>query len=299
MGADLRSQHQQSRLGRLAPGGLLAAAVGVALAATPARTLAQPQTASESPNQTQVAETAVTAPAYDPLEPANRGIYGFSMGLDHALVGPIAHGYMAVTPKPLRNRVSAFVYNLGEPGTAINDSLQGHPRRATRAAGRFLINSTVGLLGLFDVASHAGIAAHDADFGQTLGRYGFQPGPYLYVPIIGPLDMRDGVGRVVDIVTDPVSLFTGGLSTPFGATHTGLSALDTRVQTDGAFRALEDATDPYATARSAYTQHRVFVVHQATGEVSDLPDFDTPAAGPPSASSPVASSPPTKPTEPR
>jgi phospholipid-binding lipoprotein MlaA len=275
MGAELRSQHSVSR--RRSPAWLLLAALGAV--AAPAAARAQPQ----------VAEAAVNARPYDPLEKANRGVYGFSMGLDHALLGPIAHGYMAVTPKPLRDRVSAFVYNLGEPGTAINDGLQGHPRRATRAAGRFVLNSTVGLLGLFDVAAQAGIAAHDADFGQTLGRYGLKPGPYLYVPVIGPLDLRDGVGRVVDTVTDPVSLFTGGLSTPFGATRTGLSALDTRVQTDPAFRALEDATDPYATARSAYTQHRVFVVQQATGEVSDLPDFDTPPAGPTPASPPEPS----------
>ncbi|HET6969634.1 MAG TPA: VacJ family lipoprotein [Phenylobacterium sp.] len=270
----MRSQHLQSRRGRRALGGLLAA-VGLALAAAPGGALAQTAGA-----QTQVDEASVTARPYDPLEKANRGVYGFSMGLDHAVVGPIAHGYMAVAPKPVRNRVSAFIYNLGEPGTVINDGLQGHPRRAGRAAGRFLLNSTVGVLGLFDVASRAGIAAHDADFGQTLGRYGFEPGPYLYIPIIGPLDLRDGVGRVVDIVTDPVSLFTGGITTPFGATRTSLSAVDTRVQTDGAFRALEDATDPYATARSAYTQHRVFVVHQATGEVSDLPDFDAPPPSP-------------------
>jgi phospholipid-binding lipoprotein MlaA len=200
-------------------------------------------------------------------------------------------------PQAFRNRVSAFVYNLSEPGTVVNDVLQGHPRRAARATGRFAINSTVGLAGLFDVAAQSGIPAHDADFGQTLGRYGVHAGPYLYVPIVGPLDLRDGVGRIVDTVTDPVSLFTGGLTTPFGASRTGLNALDTRVQTDGAFRALEDATDPYATARSAYTQHRVFVVHQATGEVSDLPDFDAPAASAPSTAAPASASPPTKPTE--
>ncbi len=263
---------------------LLAAALAAACA--PAAAMAQ----------TQLAEASVNGRPYDPLERANRGVYGFSMGLDHAVLSPIAHGYMAAAPKPLRNRVSAFVYNRSEPGTVINDGLQGHPRRATRAAGRFVLNSTVGLLGLFDVAARAGIPAHDADFGQTLGRYGFQAGPYLYVPVIGPLDLRDGLGRVVDTVTDPVSLFTGGIGTAFGATRTGLNALDTRVQTDGAFRALEDATDPYATARSAYTQHRVFVVQQATGEVSDLPDFDAPpAAGTPSNPPPPSSPEPSHP----
>lgn len=233
---------------------------------------------------TQVAEASVTGQAaHDPFEGANRGLFAFSMGLDHAILAPIAHGYMAA-PQSFRNRVSAFVYNLGEPGTAINDGLQLHPRRAARAVGRFAINSTVGLFGLFDVAAQSGIPAHDADFGQTLGRYGVGAGPYLYVPVIGPLDVRDGLGRIVDVVTDPVGLATGGISTTPGASRTGLNALEARVQSDPAFRALEDATDPYATARSAYTQHRVFVVRQATGEPDEaLPDFDAPPAAAPAA----------------
>jgi phospholipid-binding lipoprotein MlaA len=220
-------------------------------------------------------EAGQTATPYDPWQGFNRHVFSFSMGLDRYLLAPITHGYMRVTPEPIRNRVSAVVYNLGEPGTALNDVAQGHPKRAGVTTSRFVINSTVGLLGLFDVAAGMGLPSHDADFGQTLGRYGAQAGPYFYVPIIGPLDMRDGFGRVVDFFTDPVSLFTGGITTPFGATRTGLTAIDTRALGDPAYKALEDATDPYATARSAFTQHRAFVVQRASGKVVELPDFDT------------------------
>jgi phospholipid-binding lipoprotein MlaA len=220
-----------------------------------------------------------TQPVYDPFGPANRGSFKFSLALDRALIGPIAHGYMAVTPRFFQARVSAVIYNLGEPGTTLNDVLQVRPGRAARSGGRFVINSTLGLLGLFDVASGMGVAAHDADFGQTLGRYGLQAGPYLYVPVLGPMDVRDGFGRVVDFLTDPVSIAAGGnYKTTFNATRLGVTLLDTRVRTDGAFLALDDATDPYASARSAYTQHREAFVSETTGQVQALPDFDTPGS---------------------
>jgi phospholipid-binding lipoprotein MlaA len=221
-----------------------------------------------------------TQPVNDPFQGFNRASFGFSMGLDKVLIGPITHGYMAVTPSVIRNRVSAVVYNIGEPSTVINDVLQGHPRKAGRATSRFVINSTVGLLGLFDVAGKMGIPSHDGDFGQTLGRYKVQPGPYIYVPVVGPLQMREAVGRAFDFVTDPVSIIGGGYKTTFGATRLAVTTLDTRALGDGAFRALDDATDPYVTVRSAYGQHRAALVREATGEVQALPDFDTPPAAP-------------------
>jgi phospholipid-binding lipoprotein MlaA len=213
---------------------------------------------------------------YDPWQRFNRGTFALSMGLDRRLVAPVAHGYMRVVPSPIRDRVSAVVYNLGEPGTAINDLAQGHGKRAVRASSRFVLNSTIGVLGLFDVAAGMGLAPHDADFGQTLGRYGAQPGPYFYLPVMGPLNIRDGVGRVVDSLTDPVSLVAGGLTTDFGAARLGVTTVDARANADPAFRALDDATDPYATVRSAYAQHRAAFVRSSTGEVETLPDFGPP-----------------------
>lgn len=221
------------------------------------------------------------APAqYDPWQGLNRRIFAFNMGLDRLVLGPVTHAYIRVAPLPIRRRIGAVVYNLGEPRTALNDAVQGHGRRAATSASRFVVNSTIGLLGLFDVGADFGLAAHSADFGQTLGRYGTRPGPYLYVPLVGPLDLRDGFGRIVDLLTDPVSLLAGGMTTTFGATRTGVSQLDRRANGDGAIRALDDATDPYVTTRSAYTQNRAFMVQSASGKAATLPDFDATPAKP-------------------
>lgn len=230
---------------------------------TPIPLVAAPDAASD------LAQTS-----YDPLEGFNRGTYAFSMGLDRAVFRPVTHGYMAVAPTPIRHRVSAFVYNLGEPSTFLNDVLQGKPKRAGRSSARFAINSTIGVLGLFDVASGMGIRSHDADFGQTFGRYGVKPGPYLYVPILGPSNFRDGVGRVFDFFTDPIGLAGQGWTSPFGITRLVAQTIDTRANADLAFRALDQAVDPYATARSAYGQHREALIRESTGAVQDLPDFD-------------------------
>lgn len=220
------------------------------------------------------AATDLAQNAYDPLEGFNRGSYAFSMGLDRAVFRPVTHGYMAVAPTSVRHRVSAFVYNLGEPSTFVNDVLQGKPKRAGRTTARFAINSTVGLLGLFDVASGMGIRSHDADFGQTFGRYGVKPGPYLYVPVLGPSNFRDGVGRVFDFFTDPIGLAGQGWTSTFGATRLVTQTIDTRANADLAFRALDQAADPYATARSAYGQYREALIRESTGATQELPDFD-------------------------
>lgn len=245
---------------RFAAAGLVVAASLLAFAPT---ALAQDQTPPS---------TAVD----DPLEGFNRGSFKFSMGLDKAVIGPIAHGYMAVTPKVVRNRVSSAVYNLGEPNTVMNHLLQGKPKRAVRSTTRFAVNSTVGVLGLFDVAAKMGLPPRGADFGQTFGVWGAKPGAFLYVPVMGPLNVRDGIGRALDFVTDPVSLYVGGLESDFGKVRAGVTVVDIRAQADPAFDALKDAADPYVTARSAYTQYREAFVREATGEAEQLPDFDTP-----------------------
>ena len=282
----------------------LVVAGGLAAAAPPAFA----QTAAEAPPV--VAAPAATAAvdqaqtAYDPLQGFNRGVFKFSMGLDRATLRPIAHGYMAVTPNPVRHRVSSVVYNLGEPSTTLNDILQGKPKRAGRSSARFLINSTVGVLGLWDVAAKMNLPSHDADFGQTFGRYGVKPGPYLYVPIVGPSNFRDGVGRVFDFFTDPVGIVGGGWTTTFGATRLVTQTVDTRARADTAFRALDDSVDPYVAARSAFGQYREAFVREATGEVQALPDFDDTSSDPaaatpqPPAEAPAQTTPEPTPTSP-
>jgi phospholipid-binding lipoprotein MlaA len=254
-----------------------ALAVLVAGGASAIGSSAHAQTAAETPIPLVAAPDAATdmaQTAYDPLEGVNRGSYAFSMGLDRAVFRPVAHGYMAVAPRSVRHRVSSVVYNLGEPSTVLNDVLQGKPKRAGKTSARFVINSTVGVLGLFDVAAGMGIPSHDADFGQTFGRYGVKPGPYLYVPVLGPLNFRDGVGRVFDFFTDPVGIAGGGWTTTFGASRLVAQTIDTRANADLAFRALDQAVDPYVTARSAYGQHREALIRESTGAVQELPDFD-------------------------
>lgn len=282
-------------LGLIVAGGLLASAPTAmaqavpepAEVATPEAAAAPPQDAAPTVDAPAVQDQG--PPAYDPLQGFNRASFGLSMGVDRVLLRPIAHGYMAVTPKPVRNRVSSVVYNLGEPSTALNDVLQGHPKRFGVTTSRFLINSTIGILGLFDVAAGMGLPSHDADFGQTFGRYGVKPGPYLYVPVVGPSSFREGLGRVLDFVTDPVGIVGGGYTTTFGATRLGVQTVDTRANADSAFRALDDSVDPYVTARSAYGQYREALVREATGEVQALPDFDDLSAEP--AAAPTATTP--------
>ncbi|MES2723133.1 MAG: VacJ family lipoprotein [Pseudomonadota bacterium] len=221
--------------------------------------------------------TATPGPQKDPWRRFNRGSYAFNGFLDRALIGPIARAYMKITPSPVRRGLARVVDNLREPSTVINAGLQGRPKRAVTAGARFVINSTVGVLGVFDVASRAGLERSRADFGQTLGRYGVDAGPYLYLPLVGPLTLRDGVGQVMDALTDPISLATGGLGSDFGAGRLGVTALDYRSSADATLEAIaQDATDPYATIQSAYLQNRESVVREATGAAEILPDFDTP-----------------------
>jgi phospholipid-binding lipoprotein MlaA len=227
--------------------------------------------------------TAAPAATPDPWEHPNRHLYRFNQGLDRGLIAPVVHVYMRVTPGQLRNGISNALDNLDQPRVVANDLLQGHPAMAGRATGGFVINSTVGLLGLFDVAGRWGIERHTSDFGQTLGRYGVGPGPYIFAPVAGPSDLRDGFGRLVDAVADPASLVLGGVTSTFGATRLGAIVVETRAEVDGALKGLDrDTIDPYAALRSAYLQQRTAVVQGSRGEEVDLPDIDAPPAGGPS-----------------
>lgn len=244
----------------LAPGARASEAVAASAAPAP-----------EAPGQ---------ASAYDPWEKFNRGSFAFNMGLDHVIIAPVTHTYMHATPIFVRRRVGSVLDNFGEPTNVINHLAQGHAGRALETMTRFIVNSTIGLGGLFDVAGKTGLPAQSADFGQTLGRWGAEPGPYLFLPIIGPSNLRDGLGRVVDSVADPVSRVGGGVTTAFGASRTGGIAVDRRASADPALQALDDATDPYATTRSAYNQNRDAFIRLSSGRAESLPDFDAAPAPP-------------------
>lgn len=213
----------------------------------------------------------------DPWQRFNRRSFAVGGFIDRVLVRPVARTYRRLTPAPLRRGLGNVINNLREPVTAVNGVLQVRPKVVAKAAGRFVVNSTVGVLGLFDVAGRGGLERQPADFGQTLGRYGVGAGPYLYLPLVGPTTLRDGAGGVVNTLTDPVSLATGGPATDFAVGRTVLRGLDTRVAADGTITAVEEeSTDPYATIRSSYLQYRDAMVREARGEEEVLPDFGEP-----------------------
>jgi phospholipid-binding lipoprotein MlaA len=242
--------------------------------AAPAAALAQiPELQIPINAASEPAVPALGAPN-DPWEGFNRKSYKFNHGLDRFVFGPVGRTYMRITPRVVRNRVSSVVTNLGEPRTAINDLAQGRPRSAGVTTSRFLINSTVGGLGLFDVGGKLGLEGHESDFGQTLGRYGAGSGRYVVLPLLGPTTLRDGAGRLVDTMTDPVAMATAGGSSSFTMIRSGVTMVDARASADGFFRSLDEAADPYATMRSAYLQNREDMVRRARGGVQVLPDFD-------------------------
>jgi phospholipid-binding lipoprotein MlaA len=137
---------------------------------------------------------------WDPWEGFNRGVYWFNADFDDRIFLPIADGYRTWVPEPVRDRVHDFFNNLGEIRNAANGLLQARPEVASRAVIRFAVNSTVGLLGLFDVAGAAGLTEQDEDFGQTLGWWGVPPGPYLVLPVLGPSSLRDALGLATDTI---------------------------------------------------------------------------------------------------
>jgi phospholipid-binding lipoprotein MlaA len=137
----------------------------------------------------------------DPLEPINRPLFAFNDRLDRWVLRPVASGYDAVLPQPAQNSIGSFLSNLVDINYTVNALLQGKLECALSNAGRVAVNSTLGFLGLFDVATSLGITRHRADFGQTMATWGVPEGPYLVVPLFGPRTLRSGVGNVVDIYT--------------------------------------------------------------------------------------------------
>lgn len=197
---------------------------------------------------------ATTGDPRDPLEAVNRGIYTFNDGLDTVLLKPAAEVYKGVVPPLARTGVSNVFSNVGDVIVALNSLLQGKFTDALSDIGRILINTTAGLFGIFDVATPAGLEKHDEDFGQTLGYWGIGDGPYLVLPIFGPSNLRDTVGRVGDFKADPVTYIE---PTRDRNAAQGLRVVSRRTELLGASRLLSVAAiDEYAFVRDAYLQRR-------------------------------------------
>ena len=216
----------------------------------------------------------------DPLERVNRHVYAFNDGFDRAVAQPVARGYVRVVPTPLRNCVANVFYNVGEIGNAVNAALQLRPADFASDAGRFLVNSTAGLLGCFDVARGMGLERNRQDFGLTLGRWGVPPGPYLVLPFLGPSSLRDAVGEVPDYYTDPTRLVTP--KTDYYAIYVA-HFVDRRAQYLDSGSLIDDAAlDPYAFLRDGYLQRRRSRIYDGSPPPApgDLEDPDSPPPAP-------------------
>jgi phospholipid-binding lipoprotein MlaA len=213
----------------------------------------------------------------DPFERVNRHVYAFNDGFDRAVAQPVARGYAAVVPRPVRNCVGNIFYNVGEVTNFVNASLQFKPGDAAADAGRFLVNSTAGLLGCFDVAKGMGLERNRQDFGLTLGKWGVPPGPYLVLPFLGPSTIRDTVGEVPDYYTDAVSYISP--KTDYYIAYT-TRFVDRRAEFLDASGLIDSAAlDPYQFVRDGYLQRRRSRIYDGNPPPlpSDDEDPDAPA----------------------
>ena len=199
----------------------------------------------------------------DPWQRMNRGIYKFNDTFDRAIAKPVARSYVRVLPQVVRTGIGNFFNNVTYPDVIVNALLQGQLGPFARDTGRFVVNTTVGIGGLFDPATHMGLAYEDRDFGQTFGKWGVPSGPYVVLPFLGPSDVRDGIGRAIDAYAEPWAY----IKNPYWDYGTLLlyevrNRADLLPLTDMA----EKTFDPYAFVRNAYLQRRDFMVKGAQAE---------------------------------
>jgi len=230
--------------------------------------------------------------ANDPLEPVNRKILDFNMFLDRILLKPVTKVYIAILPESARDAVERALDNMKQPVVVINNALQGRPSHAGIAAGRFLVNSTVGLAGFVDVAKSWGLDKQSGDFGQTLYVWGFPSGPYLVLPVLGPSNPRDGLGMAADSYIDPFSYLASaeGLD-DIQITRYVLDGIGQRARVIDVLDDLQKhSLDFYAQLRSLSQQHRAAELRHGAApppapNFYDVPDTSkpTPKGSPPTA----------------
>ncbi len=258
----------------------------VALSVFLAACAANPETAGRQPGDpefSQVAQTGSDAwgesesgdfgpepDDNDPLEVPNRMFFAFNEALDFMIIRPVAVTYRFIVPTGVRNSVRNFLRNLRTPVILANDLLQGDLERAEITFTRFFINSTIGLLGVFDIAAESGFAYHDEDFGQTMGTYGAGEGFYLVLPILGPSSLRDGGGRIVDIFLDPLTYLA---PQEVGLGRAVATGVDFRARNIEELDELKsDSLDFYARIRSLYRQFRENEINNGA-PAGDSPNF--------------------------
>lgn len=198
----------------------------------------------------------------DPHEEINRASYNFTDRVDRAVFEPVVNAYIDYMPNAAQRSIGNFYDNLGYPNVVLNSFLQGKVKQGFQDTLRFAINSSIGMFGLFDMATHMGLEKHDEDFGQTLGVWGVNPGSYLFIPLLGPSSQRDVTNIPFGLVTNV--LFYAGLAvgTSFAAPLTILGAIDKRARLSGPMRVRDEAAlDPYLFVREASMQQREFLIH--------------------------------------
>lgn len=213
---------------------------------------------------------AVQKPAVvDPYESFNRPMYNFNMGLDKYFLKPVANGYKFITPDFMETGVSNFFTNLKGINVVLNDVLQGKFDQSASDTGRFLTNSTIGVVGLFDVASEFGMESHVEDFGQTLAVWGVDQGAYLVLPVLGPTTFRDGGGIIVDKAANPGTYVPG----------TGIiEGINDRANAEGALNFIDEAAlDPYVFTRESFLQYRNNLINDGKTDAANY-DLDVDAA---------------------
>lgn len=213
--------------------------------------------------------SAATPNSVDPYEGFNRSMYGFNLTVDKYLLKPVADSYRFVTPNFMQSGVTNFFNNLKGINVVLNDLLQGKFEQGAADTGRFLTNSTFGVLGLFDVATDMGLQANVEDFGQTLAVWGVDQGPYLVLPLLGPTTLRDGGGIIVDRAANPGTYVPG----------TGIiEGISERANAEGALNFIDEAAlDPYIFTRESFLQYRRNLINDGKADIDSL-DLDIDAA---------------------
>jgi phospholipid-binding lipoprotein MlaA len=223
-----------------------------------------------------IADPTLPAPAllpdvYDPWEKLNRKVHVFNNVVDAHIAKPLAHAYVAVVPRPVRLGVGNFFNNLGQPVNALNSLLQGRPLEAGKSLARFLMNTTLGIGGIFDPASDAHLPYHDEDFGQTLGKWGWKRSRYVELPLFGPRTVRDVFGLVGDAPLSPIRQIGDDPTRVF---LQGLQMVDVRTQLFAVDSMREGAADDYALVRDGWTQRRKYQIFGDTKARDDsLPEY--------------------------
>ena len=210
---------------------------------------------------------------FDPLEPFNRAIFTFNNAADKIILEPVSKGYKKL-PSPIQSGIGNFLSNLRMPLVVVNQLLQGQGKNASQSTGRFLLNSTIGVFGLIDVADKIGLEEKEEDFGQTLATWGVGDGFYIVLPLFGPSNLRDTAGMVLTVTTDPINAYAVSEGEAWVVpTRTAVNAVDQRSKIIDEVNALRDnSVDYYAAVRSSYYQNRKAAINNTDdNDLTPLP----------------------------